>query len=91
MRGELPIEEIIYELSYMYKYEKEKWMAKRGDAIKRDNAKHNRANPSDEEIKNTSRGDYAAYVYLVLKVRLEHPFFYNLINVHNIKLLINLI
>jgi hypothetical protein len=38
-------------------------------------------NLSPWEIEDKSRHDYAAYAYLVLKVRLEHPISYKLINV----------
>jgi hypothetical protein len=30
LRGSMTIRKIIYELNYMYKYDKEKWVAKRG-------------------------------------------------------------
>jgi hypothetical protein len=45
-----------------------------------------KSNPDEDvrlvrKIEKKSRRDYAAYVYLVLKVRLEYPFLYKLINV----------
>jgi hypothetical protein len=36
---------------------------------------------TEEQIMQKSRRDYLAYVFLVLKVRLEQPFLYKLINV----------
>jgi hypothetical protein len=48
------------------------------------NEKHSHSNKDAlvPTIEDKSRHDYAAYAYLVLKVHLEHPFLYKLINVH---------
>jgi hypothetical protein len=81
LRGkEIHIEEMIYDLNYFYKYDKETWIRKKGKAIKRENEENALSNLVLGNKEN-SRLVYAAYVYLVLKVHLEHPFLYKLINV----------
>jgi hypothetical protein len=100
LRGEKDIRKIISELNDFYKYDKQTWISKREDAIRQeienqkeeDQAKKggpkHRVYPTDEKaIKEKSRHDYVAYVYLVLKVHLEHSIPNQLINVWD-KLLI---
>jgi hypothetical protein len=48
---------------------------------KKNEAEQKREDPSYEEIEQQSSRHYAAYVYFVIKVHMDHPFLYKLINV----------
>jgi hypothetical protein len=88
----IQIQRMLKDLNDLYKYDKQTWINTKKAAIRLEIEKHNEndqemngglnlLNLSDEEIEQKSHHDYAAYVYLVLKVSLEHPVLYKLINV----------